>query len=161
MAGISIQQYRSRIGIYLPKLKNRKPNLVSSYQVPDKPIVRNIPCRLCLILIYSVILSLTLGIKAPIQNLNKTVYFSLTLKPSRSMNPVMMNKSSTYIELSNFYARYTNGNRQSRGIKIAHFNKGSGHLATKKHEIENAIDGFHPHIFGIFQNSRFTGCPNI
>ena len=43
-------------------------------------------------------------------------------------------QSSTYIELSNFYARYTNGNRQSRGIKIAHFNKGPGHLATKLNE---------------------------
>ena len=60
-----------------------------------------------------------------------------------------INQSSTYIELSNFFARYINGNRQARGIKIAHFNKGSGHLATKKHEIESAIAGFHPHIIGI------------
>ena len=65
------------------------------------------------------------------------------------LNSTTINQSSTYIELSNFFARYINGNRQAMGIKIADFNKGSGHLATKKHEIESAIAGFHPHIIGI------------
>jgi hypothetical protein len=73
----------------------------------------------------------------------------------KSVNPVLLRQPSAYMELSNLYARYTNGNRQTRGIKIAHFNKGSGHLATKKHEIENAIAGFHPHIFGISEANLF------
>ena len=31
-----------------------------------------------------------------------------------------------YSALSNFYSRYVNGNRNSRGIKLAHYNKGNG-----------------------------------
>ena len=151
---ISIQEYRSRIGRYLPRLKIRKINVVSSYQESDRRFP-NLPRRLCFLLIYSVFLTIGLSINLPLQNENKTNNFSSTLKPSSSMNPVMINQSSSYIKLSNFYARYTNGNRQARGIKIAHFNKGSGHLSTKKHEIENAIAGFHPHVFGISEANLF------
>jgi hypothetical protein len=151
---ISIQEYRCRIGRYLPSLKIRKINVVSSYQESDRRFP-NLPRRLCFLLIYSVFLTVGLSINSPLQNENKTVNFSSTLKPSSSMNPVMINQSSSYIKLSNFYARYTNGNRQARGIKIAHFNKGSGHLSTKKHEIENAIAGFHPHVFGISEANLF------
>ena len=136
----------------MPKLKNRNTNLVSSHQVP---IVQNIPRRFCFILICSVILTSALSINSTVKIENKTANFSTTLKPSRSVNPVMIQQSSAYIKLSNFYARYTNGNRQARGIKIAHFNKGSGHLVNKKHEIENTIAGFHPHIFGISEANLF------
>ena len=66
-----------------------------------------------------------------------------------------MQQSSAFTELSNFYARYTFGNKQARGIKIAHFNKGSGFLATKKNVIETAIASLHPHIFGISEANYF------
>jgi hypothetical protein len=62
--------------------------------------------------------------------------------------------------MSNFYARYTYGNRQARGIKIAHLNKGPGHLANKINDIENVISGLHPHILGISEANLFQ-CHDI
>ena len=41
----------------------------------------------------------------------------------------------------NFYARYTYGNRNSKGIKLCHWNAGSSHLENKNgHEKWNFID---------------------
>ena len=70
------------------------------------------------------------------------------LTSCRSSTVICVNQSSIYISLDNFYARCTYGNRQVKGIKIAHFNKGPGYLSTKIHEVENTISGFHPHILG-------------
>ena len=50
---------------------------------------------------------------------------------------------------SNFYARYTYGNRTNRGIKLTHWNAGNAHLENKTIEIENAISDHHPHLIGI------------
>ena len=46
--------------------------------------------------------------------------------------------------VTNFQARYTNGNR-SRGIKICHWNKGGSFLVNKMPEIKNLISQHHPH----------------
>ena len=50
---------------------------------------------------------------------------------------------------SNFYARYTYGNRTNRGIKLSHWNAGSAYLENKTIEIENVISDHHPHLLGI------------
>ena len=68
---------------------------------------------------------------------------------SRNPSSIVLYQKFCYSQLSNFYARYTYGNRQARGMKIAHFNKGSGYLISKKNEIENLVSGLHPHVFGI------------
>ena len=51
--------------------------------------------------------------------------------------------------VTNFQARYTNGNRRSRGIKICHWNKGGSFLINKMPEIKNLISQHHPHILGV------------
>ena len=50
---------------------------------------------------------------------------------------------------SNFYARYTYGNRGNRGIKLSHWNAGNAHLENKTIDIENVISDHHPHLLGI------------
>ena len=42
-----------------------------------------------------------------------------------------------------------NGNRQNRGIKLAHWNAGSAHLVNKMHEIEQVVSEKIPHLLGI------------
>ena len=49
----------------------------------------------------------------------------------------------------NFYARYTYGNRSSRGIKLTHWNAGSAFLENKINYIETLISSHHPHLLGI------------
>ena len=56
---------------------------------------------------------------------------------------------SSILSDSNFYARYTYGNRSNRGIKLSHWNAGSAHLENKTNEIENLISDHHPHLLGI------------
>ena len=50
---------------------------------------------------------------------------------------------------SNFYARYTYGNRANRGIKLSHRNAGNAHLENKTIDIEHGIADHHPHLIGI------------
>ena len=50
---------------------------------------------------------------------------------------------------SNLYARYTYGNRNSKGIKLCHWNAGSAHLENKTSEIEKLVADYSPHILGI------------
>ena len=56
---------------------------------------------------------------------------------------------SMFSMVSNFFSRYSNGNRRSAGIKISHWNKGPGYLQTKMSEIKNLISSQHPHIIGL------------
>ena len=49
----------------------------------------------------------------------------------------------------NFIARYTNGNRTNRGIKLCHWNAGNSHLRNKIDSIENVVKKYSPHILGI------------
>ena len=52
----------------------------------------------------------------------------------------------------NFYARYTYGNRNKGGLKIMHWNAGGGFLSNKIEHIEQVIQYYHPHIFGISES---------
>ena len=56
---------------------------------------------------------------------------------------------SYQIKNHNFLARYKNGNIRRNGIKLCHWNKGPGFLSSKTNEIENIINGYHPHLLGI------------
>ena len=68
---------------------------------------------------------------------------------------ILMKTTASFATAESRRKKLVNGNRQARGIKIAHFNKGSDHLGNKKHEIENATARFHPHIFGISEANLF------
>ena len=46
-----------------------------------------------------------------------------------------------------------NGNRQNRGIKLAHWNAGSAHLVNKMHEIEQVVAEHNPHLLGISESN--------
>ena len=54
---------------------------------------------------------------------------------------------------SNFYARYTYGNRNNRGLKLSHWNAGSAFLHNKRDEIEALVADHHPHLLGISESN--------
>ena len=56
---------------------------------------------------------------------------------------------SSILSDSNFFARYTYGNRNNRGMKLSHWNAGNAYLENKTNEIENLISDHHPHLLGI------------
>ena len=45
--------------------------------------------------------------------------------------------------------RAVNGNRERRGLKLAHWNAGSAHLHNKMTQLELAVADHHPHLLGI------------
>ena len=64
-----------------------------------------------------------------------------------------------YSKDNNFYARYTNGNRTNRGMKLSHWNAGNAFLENKVINIENVIADHHPHLIGISEaNLHKTHC---
>ena len=70
----------------------------------------------------------------------------------RSRRCIFVSKS-TDIEDYNFLARYTNGNRRGMGLKLCHWNKGGSYLINSRNEIEQVIEQFRPHIFGISESN--------
>ena len=63
-----------------------------------------------------------------------------------------LNKS-TLIKDHNFLARYTHGNIRGLGLRLCHWNKGGSYLINSRNEIEQAIDQYRPHIFGISESN--------
>ena len=140
--GINLEEYRSRIGRYMPSNKY-------VYQSKSKSI-QNVPKNILVSVLLTTILLISLvknqEFQIAVDKYSSVCSVRLCLSIS---SPSCIQQISGHIELSNFYARYTYGNRQTRGMKIAHFNKGSGYLVSKKHEIENLVSGLHPHVLGI------------
>ena len=152
MMGVCIQEYRFRIGSFLPKARK----LVKD----DSKYHRNylkLPCNIWVLLlaVSTVILLFT----DASTNRAEPIKQNLQLKPIPAyyilVTPVIVPQVSCYWELSNFYARYLYGNKQPKGIKIAHFNKGQGYLASKKHEIGHLISELSPHVLGISEANFF------
>ena len=109
-----------------------------------------IPSRVFISAIMTTALILSL---VNIQGSDMTNFYNLSYQ--RCTDPISFQQASCHQELSNFYARYLYGNKQDRGIKIAHFNKGPGYLVSKRNEIEHLISGLHPHVLGISEANYF------
>ena len=173
---VSIQQWRSRIGRFLPKYsyiysredQNRIP---LNKENPTIKLPRSLVYLAIFLPLILAILYLPLGFAHhPEQSYNHPLYPDLGLdtKQLYKFNNNCSGKISTDIAFSfiisygintlastsfnmvtNFQSRYLHGNRRANGIKICHWNKGPGFLQNKTAEIKNVINGLNPHIFGI------------
>ena len=164
--GVTIQEYRCRIGIFLPKFSKTKCTNILSKNKNESSVQFSLQQLLSLILATLIPFTVAFlqypSINHSNQSYNHPIYPTIqgiyTPAKNFSMNLVkssIINQYSIFTELTNFYSRCTNGNRQAMGIKIAHFNKGSGHLATKKHEIESAMLVLIP-IYLVFRKQTCT-----
>ena len=148
--GVCIQEYRFRIGSFLPKARN----LVNINRKCSR-YYQKLPSNLWVLFAVSfVILFTDMSTnraevkKQNLQSSHSSAYCSIA-------SPISVPQVSCYWEMSNFYARYLYGNKQSKGIRIAHFNKGPGYLSSKKHEIEHLLTKFRPHVLGISEANYF------
>ena len=145
--GISIEQYRFRIGNFLPKCKKVVNNKHSSNNLLNLPktLVSLIVVAALIVSQYEVYQSSSLG---------------CSYSRYRPAYPISYSQVSSYHALSNFSARYLYGNRSSNktnGIKIAHLNKGPSYLRSKINDIENAISSLQPHILGVSEANFMDG----
>ena len=120
--GISVEQYRFRIGIYLPSVPRK---LVDNFSQNSTNYAWKFPCKS----MFSVILKIALIsiIILSQQQFNKQVgseqnfSFKLSTNLDSYLASLTTKQVSSYKKLSNFSARYTYGNRSTRGMKVAHF----------------------------------------
>ena len=157
--GNSLQDYRSRIGLFGGSSYSFK-SRSNQYSGPrNKPEHLNINPRLILILI------LLCSVFYQATNQNSTNHeTNKNYSNDRKNTELYRNLSpQTYQYLSrsphitdfNFLARYTNGNgRKRNGLKMAHINLGGGFLTNRRNEIEHIIEDYKPHVLGISE-TRF------
>ena len=129
MCDISI--YRLRIGIFqMPGAKK------STFRKSERSVFKR--CN------YSLILQILLLFSVFVSNISECHL------PQLKSNREQLNMTNpSYFYDVNFYARYTYGNRKSRGIKLCHWNAGNAYLKNKINSIENLIGRYSPHILGI------------
>ena len=167
--GISIQQYRIRIGRFLPRNSSSRSNMYSEWDSDSSTSSFSVLSLISLSIIITIILAL-LQFPAAVyhleQSYNHPTYPTnyLQLSPlNNSSGKVSTDLSSKFLisyginilatssfsMLTNFYSRYLNGNRKNAGIKISSWNKGGGYLQNKMPEIKNILNSLDPHILGI------------
>ena len=146
--GLSIQEYRSRIGNFLPNGRIFVQNK-SFYRSSQK-----VPTNLWVSLVVAV--AVIYGFSAYKMDIKNQISWPLYSSPcSKIACTVNVIQISSHCELSNFYARYLYGNKQAGGIRIAHLIKGKGYLVSKKFEVEKLLSDLHPHVLGISEADYF------
>ena len=138
--GISSQQYRIKTGCFCHKHSLKMPK----HFYPGRKRSKNVQVISFRLFIFLTLCFVTLASANPVTD--TLICDTATQVDITRPNPVKLSV--------NFYARYTYGNKE-RGLKIASWNKGGGHLQTKIHELENIVNSIHPHIFGITEANFF------
>ena len=159
---ITLEQYRSRIGNFLPSSFS-SPTKIVSPRTRTHPF--QVPWFIVLVLAAAAASSLILVLQqnphvihkynGPAYNnppypCNRNRGTDSELADSLHMIQGFNTLASSAISMiSNFQSRYTHGNRKAKGIGICHWNKGPGFLKNKIPEIKQIVNDIHPHIIGI------------
>ena len=146
MGGISLENYRQRIGTFQPKVGVIKSKLKRNSSQISNPTTYSSSFLFRIILLSALVSSST---STP----SKYSTQSIQINSSWTVSNTVQGNFFKHSDLSNFYSKYTNGNRKEHGLKIAHFNMGGGHLENKIDELENVIAGLHPHLIGVSETS--------
>ena len=152
--GVSLQIYRQRIGSIQPYFKQKTTKVKGTHHLKPIPNWRTTYLLLILVLIapvfiHSIQVNLTSNLShpSPASSTSTPPQSPSTRACSKLFRPHLSNK------IRNRIARSINGNRHSRGIKLAHWNAGSAHLKNKMHEIEQVVSEYHPHVLGISESN--------
>ena len=173
--GISISQWRSAIGSFSSKFTGYPCKKLNTS--PDPSFTRSGLLWQTVVLILTIITGLLISI--PTSSISAAMFLSkqqcaISTSPLSAVSsvPWSIPPSAPCTSLSywaplpafwlsnkerNRNVRALNGNRQSRGIKLAHWNAGSAYLANKMQEIEQVVSENHPHLLGISEANLKRG----
>ena len=154
--GISVQAYRIIIGSFVSNHASKKQRYASSF----KKSLNSVKLTICVLLF--VCLSQLDGkfIGSHPKYFTKPNELSPSSNNSywwlnETYNSLKLIKNAALVIDVNFNARYINGNRKDKGLKITHWNLGSAHLENKVHEIECLVADLRPHLLGISEANYF------
>ena len=151
--GVTLQEYRSRIGSFY-KTNSRVSNKKSLVIKTSGSFEQYLP----LLILFAGLLSIycTPYLTVPTSlNHNNPYTPAMSSRPAPAPTPTRSPPASPSASFwlsnkeKNRIARATTGNRENRGIKLAHWNAGSAHLRNKMLEIEQVVSEIKPHILGI------------
>ena len=163
--GINIQQYRASIGLFKVfgnLFQNVKKKTFSKFSVQK-------PTNMYLVMLLITLVASFISCSSQDPNPTRTeqdpstkyvkIHHWKTLLRVRSK---LLLKQEFLVPynfrvISNFQSRYVNGNKSSKGIKIAHWNQGNSHLVNKMSEIKNIIAKHHPHVLGVSEANLLSG----
>ena len=165
--GVSIDQWRMRIGCHgsQSNSKHIHPSQQSLLTPSSSTRSRQAPGWTALLLILTLLtphlsLQLVTTNSSLLPHLQASSYQQTLSIRQNNISVTGYNSPSTSGQLSwsrqyttskqrNRLVRAVNGNRDSRGIKLAHWNAGSAHLHNKMTELELAVADHQPHLLGI------------
>ena len=162
--GVSIQQWRARIGCnkYLSG-KNLNFTLHSPLISPTSSARSRYASSLAALILFLALLSSHTSSQLTKNNctrINSTCLANQDSHPWSYRVPQsdfsMINRrqqSGAWLHISstqrNQLVRASNGNRDARGIRLAHWNPGSAHLPNKMTQLELAVADHQPHLLGV------------
>ena len=166
--GVSIQQWRVKIGCNksLYRSKHIQYGTESPLTSPTSSTrSRHAAGLSSMILILALICSAINPLFQQFQSLDQTCPAKQENSPWSCMSsPPKLNMlkglqySGSWLHISskqrNQKMRAMNGNRESRGIRLAHWNAGSAHLPNKMTQLELAVADHHPHLLGISEADK-------
>ena len=124
MGGISLENYRQRIGTFQPKVGVIKSKLKRNSSQISNPTTYSSSFLFRIILLSALVSSSS---STPFKYSTQ----SIQINSSWTVSNTVQGNFFKHSDLSNFYSKYTNGNRKEHGLKIAHFNMGGGHFENK------------------------------
>ena len=155
--GIDIQQYRACIGSFVNSFRNiyKKSSSTKCNKSTEDGTSRKLIFITVLILASYLVLFGNLYQNQHQCKTSSTSQLQTSLLQSEENGHTGIFINSLFTMVTNFQNRYKNGNRRAKGIKIAHWNKGSSLLTNKMPEIRNIMSNHHPHILGLSEANLF------
>ena len=154
---INIDIYRARIGCFHQPMSRKFRTFTRANKSSSSGLLTISLCFLIYSLIFQVLFcDVSQKCKDSFCR-NKSIFsgHALSTVPNMSYESIQTIGHGLYLS-PNFYAKYTYGNRNQNGIKIAHFNKGPAFLKNRIHEIESIIQDHKPHILGLSEANFFS-----
>ena len=140
--GVSLQIFRMTIGIFHGVQMNMTDQQKKSTKNIGKKSIMTTRVMFILILMLSSLTTITRNDRS-----------SLSCSNSKVVDvPTKATSNRSFVVDHNFLARYTFGNKQRTGLKLAHINMGNGYLSNKLPELELIISEVKPHVIGISES---------
>ena len=154
--GISEQSYRIIIGVFVSSQIQKKMKKILPFgkKSMGKKVYIYMFCFLLVNTLWSEAVNLSIKDESS-KSLSKPNLFPIFKNGDKTFCNFALNNSFVLVTDVNFYARYINGNRTNRGLKISHWNLGSAYLENKMHEIETVVADLRPHLFGVSESNYF------
>ena len=147
---LDIVSHRVSIGRYQRNTRISRPSQKAISRQSDNPsLLPLLPILLYIITVAAFSMGFPAKHDYTVTGSSPLVLHSLHCNPITSRSPPQRPPPRWRQSLGNKALHILNGNRSSKGIKLAHWNLGSANLENKMRELEIAVSRVKPAVFGV------------